>query len=201
MNLLYYLLTRREFLIVLLLINIAGTIYGYIWYIPQLRQTPTHFLLFVPDSPTASLFFVFVLVAFLWQRNWPYLEALALVTLFKYGIWAVVMNLLTLSVLGYLPPSGYMLIASHFAMALQGVLYAPFYRISWRHLIFAGIWTLHNDVIDYVFLMYPRYPALDQYVPQIGYFTFWLSVLSLTITYFLCLSKNSKKRSLFIKEV
>lgn len=196
MNSLYFILMRREFLYALLLVNIVGTIYGYIWYIPQLLQTPVHFLPFVPDSPTASLFFVFVLVAFLLRKNWPYFEALALVTLFKYGIWAVVMNLLTLSVMGSLPPTGYMLIASHFGMAVQGVLYAPYYRMKLRHLIFAAVWTLHNDVIDYVFLMYPRYPSLDQYVPQIGYFTFWLSIASLALTYCLCLGKRRWQRSL-----
>ncbi len=193
MNFLYYVLSRREFLITLLIINIAGTIYGYLWYGYQLKQTPTIFLPFVPDSPTASLFFVFVLIAFLLKKNWPYIEALAIVTLFKYGIWAVVMNFLTLSVNGYLPPTGYMLIASHLGMAIQGLLYAPYYRLKMKHLVVAAIWTLHNDVIDYVFFMYPRYPALDQYVPQIGYFTFWLSLISIAITYYLCVRKNRKK--------
>ena len=87
-------LSNRSFLGLLLIINIVGTAYGYYWYKTQLAETPTRFLLFVPDSPTASLFFVFVLIAFLWKKNWRLMEALALVTLFKYGIWAVVMNFL-----------------------------------------------------------------------------------------------------------
>lgn len=174
----------------LLIVNIAGTIYGYVWYGWQLEETPPIFLIFVPDSPTASLFFVFVLLAFLLKRNWPLLEALAIITLFKYGIWAVVMNVLVYFVTGEMNIEGYMLIFSHLAMAIQGLLYAPFYRMKRWHLVVAGIWTLHNDVIDYVFKMMPRYHMLDQYMAQIGYFTFWLSILSLAIAYYMCIRSN-----------
>ena len=57
-----------------------------------------------------------------------------------------------------------MLIASHLGMAIQGILYSPFYRIKLWHLIFAAIWTIHNDIIDYVFEMMPRYGDLMQYM-------------------------------------
>jgi uncharacterized membrane protein YpjA len=186
----YPLLASRSFLWLLLLVNIAGTIYGYDWYGWQLAETPTIFLPFVPDSPTASLFFVFVLIAFLLRRNWPFVEALAIVTLFKYGIWAVVMNLLVYFVQGQLDFVGFMLMASHFAMAVQGLLYAPFYRFKQKHLIIAAIWVLHDVVIDYVFLMMPRYSVLDKFTPQVGYFTFWLSILSIGIAYCLCIRSS-----------
>jgi uncharacterized membrane protein YpjA len=188
-------LAQKWILWTLLLINIAGTIYGYEWYGWQLAKTPAIFLVFVPDSPTASLFFVFVLIAFLLKTNWPLFEALAIVTLFKYGVWAVVMNLLVLNIHGNLPWQGYMLIFSHGAMAIQGLLFSPFYRMKWWHLIVAAIWTLHNDIIDYVFFMYPKY-RLDEYIPYIGYFTFWLSIFSLVLTYLLCLRKNRTQLSL-----
>lgn len=57
------------FLWLLLIINTFGTIYGYIWYQYQLIETPPIFIPFVPDSPTASLFFVFVLIAFLQKKT------------------------------------------------------------------------------------------------------------------------------------
>ncbi|MBU8879083.1 DUF1405 domain-containing protein [Bacillus sp. FJAT-29790] len=193
MRWIYPILANRAVLWLLLVINIAGTIYGYYWYKWQLVDTPAIFLPFVPDSPTASLFFVFVLIAFVLRTNWPLFEALAIVTLFKYGIWAVVMNLLVYRVAGDLDPIALMLIFSHGAMAVQGVLYAPFYRMKVWHLVVAGIWTLHNDVIDYVFFMLPRYPILDLYIPQIGYFTFWLSIVSLGIGYYLCIRKDRFK--------
>ncbi|WP_400248084.1 DUF1405 domain-containing protein [Niallia sp. JL1B1071] len=181
MRSIYMILSNRSFLGLLLIINIFGTAYGYYWYRFQLAETPTKFLLFVPDSPTASLFFVFVLIAFLWKKNWPLMEALALVTLFKYGIWAVVMNILVYFETGEIGIDSWMLIFSHGAMAIQGLLYIPFYRFKWIHILLVAIWTLHNDVIDYVFKMMPKYSVLDQYMANIGYFTFWLSILSLLI--------------------
>lgn len=190
MNWIYPLFANRSVIKLLLLVNIAGTIYGYYWYGWQLKETPAIFLPFVPDSPTASLFFVLVLIAFLFRKNWGLIEALAIVTLFKYGIWAVVMNILVYFVQGELDWTSYLLIFSHFAMAVEGILYAPFYRIKWWHLGVTAIWTLHNDVIDYVFFMLPSYQMLDQYTPQIGYFTFWLSILSIGIAYYFCNRPN-----------
>ncbi|MEH7245716.1 DUF1405 domain-containing protein [Neobacillus niacini] len=184
MNRIYPLLAHRSFLWLLLIVNFAGTAYGYVWYGWQLKETPPIFLIFVPDSPTASLFFVLVLVAFLLKKNWPLIESLAIVTLFKYGIWAVVMNSLVFIIQGELDWIGLMLAGSHFAMAVQALLYAPFYRFKWWHLTIAAIWTLHNDVIDYVFFMLPRYHMLDEFIPQIGYFTFWLSIVSIGIGYY-----------------
>ncbi len=70
MNVIYmFALANRQMLALLLLINIFGTAYGYYWYGSQLENTPAIFLAFVPDSPTASLFFVFVLLGFLLRRN------------------------------------------------------------------------------------------------------------------------------------
>ncbi|WP_442594512.1 DUF1405 domain-containing protein [Neobacillus sp. D3-1R] len=190
MNWIYTFLANRNILWLLLIVNILGTIYGYYWYGWQLEETPAKFLIFVPDSPTASLFFVFVLIAFLMKKNWGLIEALAIVTLFKYGIWAVVMNILVFVVTGELDEVGYMLIFSHLAMAIQGLLYAPFYRIKLWHIIVTAIWTLHNDVIDYVFFMLPKYYVLDLFTPQIGYFTFWLSILSIGFAYYFGMKQN-----------
>lgn len=186
----YSILGNRSVIFMLLIVNFFGTAYGYYWYKSQLVETPPKFLAFVPDSPTASLFFLFVLVAFFLGRNWPLFEALAMVTLVKYGIWAVVMNLLVFIVSGEIDGIGLMLMISHGAMAVQGILYSPFYRFKLWHLVITAIWTLHNDVIDYVFLMLPRYHMLDAYIPQIGYFTFWLSMASIGVAYYLVLRKN-----------
>ncbi|MEA3319049.1 MAG: DUF1405 domain-containing protein [Bacillota bacterium] len=191
-----HLLKTPVMLWLVLIINVLGTIYGYIWYGYQLAETPAIFLIFVPDSPTASLFFCFVLVGFIFKKNFKLFEALAIITLVKYGIWAVVMNILTLMENGYLPIEGYMLIVSHGAMAVQGVLYSPYYRFKLWHLVAAGIWTLHNDVIDYVFKMMPWYGSLMKYLPQIGYFTFWLSIFSIGVAYYFSLRNNRMKLSL-----
>jgi len=186
---------QRWFIAILLLVNIFGTIYGFIWYESQLVVTPAHFLIFTPDSPTASLFFCFVLAAFLFGKNIPIVEALAAVTLLKYGIWAVVM-ILAAAVAG--SPIGilnYMLIASHLGMAIQGLLYIPYYRVKPWHLIIVAIWTLHNDVIDYIYGMHPGVASsIQSYINEIAYFTFWLSIFSLLTIY--VLKKQSIERHL-----
>src|SRR5690625_2274472 len=108
-----YILLDKYFLLLLFLVNFFGTIYGFIWYESQLKITPTIFLPFVPDSPTASMFFTIWLLFFMFRKNLSYIAALAVMSLFKYGTWAVVMNIFTLIVDGAIGWQGYLLIASH----------------------------------------------------------------------------------------
>lgn len=187
-------LFSRPFLHVLLYINLFGTIYGYIWYMPQLEKTEPLFWLFVPDSPTASLFFTIAILGWILRKPFKLMEALAVVTLFKYGVWAVVMNLLTYWETGYLHWTGWMLVASHGAMAIQALLYARNYSYGIIHIIIAAIWTLHNDVIDYVFGQMPVYYDIMKYSSQVGYFTFWLSIVSIAIA-FIIWHKNDEHKT------
>ncbi len=88
----YSLMRLRSSLIALFIVNVLGTIYGYYWYKSQLFETPDWLRIFVPDSPTASLFFCFVLLLWIFNKQNGLIEALAYVSLVKYGIWAVAMN-------------------------------------------------------------------------------------------------------------
>ena len=184
------LLNQRLFLWLLFYINLAGTIYGYIWYGPQLSVTDPIYYIFVPDSPTASLFFTIAILGWLFRKHFKLMEVLALITLIKYGVWAVAMNLLTFVENGELSPAGWMLVCSHGLMAVQALLYYSNYRFTWWHVLVAAIWTLHNDVIDYLFGQMPIYHVINQYVAQVGYFTFWLSICCIVIALF-----NVKKRN------
>jgi len=136
------------------------------------------------------LFFTIWLLFFIYNKNLSYMAALAVMSLFKYGTWAVVMNLFTLFVDGAIGWQGYMLIASHAGMAIQGLLYTPFYNIKMRHFTVAAIWILHNDIIDYVYKMMPIYSSLTDYMNEIGYFTFWLSILTIIFVYFLTIHQQ-----------
>lgn len=194
-KLLLYLLKKKWILGFLIAANALGTLYGFYWYRYQLAVTPEAFLIFVPDSPTASLFFLVFLLAFTMGKSVPYIEALAMVTLFKYGIWAVVMNICGGYVSGGLTFINYMLIFSHLAMAIEGLLFTRFYTFGLRHWFVCAIWTLHNDVIDYLFQMMPRYPVLSGYETWIGYGTFWLSILSLALAYVFVVQKRHRLHS------
>jgi len=183
---------QRRMIVLLLVINVLGTIYGYYWYRNQLAQTPLHFLPFVPDSPTASLFFSLVLALFLLRRSNPYIEAFAAVTLFKYGIWAVAAIFagawLAEPSIGAMlrrkpvPPANWMLVFSHTGMALEALLFARYYSFHYRHLFVIAMWVFVNDFMDYVFLLHPWvHPALYPFIPQLGFFTLFLTVFSLTV--------------------
>ena len=88
-NLMY----NRKFLVLLLIANFLGTVYGYIWYGGQLSVTPWYFYPFVPDSPTATLFLCILIVLILLNKKFGLIDALAFTTLIKYGLWAVIMNI------------------------------------------------------------------------------------------------------------
>lgn len=192
-NHIWLILSHKSFLWILLFVNLIGTVYGYDWYMWQLELTDPIFWIFVPDSPTASLFFTLAIIGWLVGRNFKLIEALALITLVKYGLWAVIMNLLTMFENGYLDPVGWMLIGSHFAMAIQAVLYSPLYRFKFKHIVIAAIWTLHNDVIDYVFEQMPIYHDLMKHMQQIGYFTFWLSIACIALAYVLWKKRKNRE--------
>jgi uncharacterized membrane protein YpjA len=172
-------------LILLFVINGLGTIYGYYWYRNQLASTEQWYLLpFVPDSPTASLLFTVVLILYLFGRQSGLLEAFASVTLVKYGIWATVMLVWTGLLGGELHWTHYMLIASHLGMALEALLYIPYYRFNPIHLTVVAVWVLINDLLDYTV---PIFPWLDQvlhpFLPFIFLFTVGLSLVSLLVFY------------------
>lgn len=181
---LWAILISKVFLIALLIVNVLGSAYGYIWYGSQLAETKPIFLIFVPDSPTATLFFSIAIIGWLFKKHFRLFEVLALVTLIKYGVWAVVMNLMVLNELGSIGFTGWMLVVSHGLMAIQGLLYMPMYDFKAIHIIVTAIWTLHDVVIDYVFKQMPSYHMLNQYMDGIGYFTFWLSIVCLLLAIF-----------------
>ena len=190
-------LMDRRLLWLLFICNGLGTAYGYVWYGEQLRWTLDHHplwrIVFVPDSPTASLFFTIWLLLILVgpaRESGAYrmfriaVEALAVLTLVKYGVWAVVMNAAQGLQGDPLEWQNWMLIASHAAMAVEGLLYARFMRFGKFAALLALGWMLLNDSMDYGVGIYPWLPSvLEDDLAVISAFTFALSVVS----YFLAL--------------
>ncbi|MDQ0256362.1 putative membrane protein YpjA [Evansella vedderi] len=178
------LLERKSTIWLLFFINLFGTIYGFIWYWPQLIQTPWGLWIFVPDSPTASLFFTIVLFGYLLGKRWKLIEALSAITLFKYGIWAVVMIFLTGLSGGSINWTSYMLVLSHLGMAAQALLFSKYFTFGWKHLMIVAIWTITNDIMDYSLGIFPMlYSGLHPYLGYIYGFTVSLSFISLLLFY------------------
>nr|WP_220186033.1 DUF1405 domain-containing protein [Paenactinomyces guangxiensis] len=191
---------RRWFLWVLFAINFLGSIYGFYWYKNQLSVTDPELIIFVPDSPTASAFFTLLLLLYLFSRRSPLLEAFASITLFKYGIWAVVMIIWGALLdpgpfLDVLAWEHWMLIFSHLGMAAQAVLYSPFYTYQNREILIVAAWTLLNDVLDYGLDIHPWLaPTLEPYDHIVGIFTLILSFTTIMLFAILAMRKTSKRK-------
>ncbi|MHA7963483.1 DUF1405 domain-containing protein [Paenibacillus sp. CAU 1782] len=185
-------LLNRSFLWILFTVNFLGTIYGYIWYDYQIRMTlqekPLWMLPFVPDSPTASLFFTLALLFLLFPPRKTsvvtngfrmLIEGLAVVCSVKYGVWAVAMIWAGAAQGDLLIWSHYMLIVSHLGMALEALLFFRFMKAGAVSLAIALGWLLLNDTMDYTFGIFPSLPRelLDD-LDVIKWFTVSLSFIS-----------------------
>lgn len=183
-------LSKRLILWVLLISNALGTVYGYIWYGGQLHDTASNYstwlLPFVPDSPTASLFFSLALIMLLYPPKnlagllfQQLIEALAVVTSVKYGIWAVAMIFAGAAQGSELIWQDWMLIASHTAMAVEALLFVKLFHIRWTALFAAIAWTLLNDTVDYTFGVFPYLPGpLYNHLGVVEAFTYGLTLFS-----------------------
>ncbi|HIH8095492.1 TPA: DUF1405 domain-containing protein [Staphylococcus aureus] len=176
-----YTLYQRSWLMMLLICNILGMIYGYIWYDEQLSHTPWQFKIFVPDSPTAILFLVISISLILIRKQNSIIDALAFVTLFKYGIWAVIMNILFIIEQGDITVNGLVLMFSHSIMAVQAIYFYPRFKRSMIGISVAMTWVFLNDYIDYFHLQFPYYDFITTHVWQIGVLSCCLSVFGLLL--------------------
>ncbi|MCC0939468.1 DUF1405 domain-containing protein [Staphylococcus aureus] len=176
-----YTLYQRSWLMMLLICNILGMIYGHIWYGEQLSHTPWQFKIFVPDSPTAILFLVISISLILIQKQNSIIDALAFVTLFKYGIWAVIMNILFIIEQGDITVNGLVLMFSHSIMAVQAIYFYPRFKRSMIGISVAMTWVFLNDYIDYFHLQFPYYDFITTHVWQIGVLSCCLSVFGLLL--------------------
>ncbi|MCZ8520511.1 DUF1405 domain-containing protein [Paenibacillus caseinilyticus] len=194
-------------------INLLGTVYGYQWYWKQLLYT-THemnlgyLLPFVPDSPTASLFFTIFIWFLIRDRRrggeapsapvgaWRgIVEVFALVTSFKYGIWAVAM-IWAAAYQGDAPVwQDWMLTFSHLGMAAEALLYAALYRYRWISIVPVAAWVLLNEAVDYGMGVYPWLPeVLEDDLVSVALFTLGMSVISIGIAVAVRLWNRTGKR-------
>jgi uncharacterized membrane protein YpjA len=202
-------LTSKPILWTLFIVNLAGTVYGYEWYWNQLMFTaerfPVWYLFFVPDSPTASLFYTLSLLYLLRDSasSQPlskgatalrgFVEAFGLITSFKYGIWAVTMIMAGAAQGDSIVWQDWMLTASHLGMAAEALLYARFYTYKLTPLALVAIWTFWNDFMDYHRGIYPWLTdvLLDD-LDVIEKFTIGLSIIGIAIAcYFYFIRKRT----------
>jgi uncharacterized membrane protein YpjA len=201
----------------LLWINLLGTIYGYYWYGDQLVETvrdmPLWFVPFVPDSPTASLFFTLSVAYLLYERKYGYtaksklgyhvrgfIEAFALITSFKYGVWAVSMIAASAELGTPMDWQDYMLSISHLGMAAEALLFTRMYRFRLLHIVLVACWSFANDYMDYGQMTFPWLPdVLRERLHSVRLFTNGLSVVSVLVA-LLLLPYNAAARRRTVKD-
>jgi uncharacterized membrane protein YpjA len=195
-------LSSRFMLWSLFWVNLLGTVYGYQWYWKQLTFTvqtmSPAYLPFVPDSPTASLFFTavlgYLLVDSYLKRNgeqrkgWirGIVEAFAVITSFKYGIWAVSMIWAGAYQGDSVNWQDWMLTLSHLGMAAEALLYLRLYTYRTVPIYIVAAWTLFNDYMDYGYGVFPWLPeSLEDDLSAVAAFTVELSFVSIILAFVL----------------
>lgn len=206
-----YFITNKKFILFLAFANLLGAVYGFSWYKAQLLTTPKHLWIFVADSPLATLFFAIFLFLYYFDKKVPFLEALASITIFKYGVWAItviiwgawnteasIVKILMVDTIQWLDV---LLIFSHFIMAAQAIVFFRKYSYDFLSVFLVGIWIFLNDVLDYSLDIYPWLPtSLYGDVLSIAKFTILLSGTALFIFYILTLIRRKYPKESKIRD-
>jgi uncharacterized membrane protein YpjA len=186
-------LLSRPMLWCLFWVNFLGTVYGYIWYGEQIRDTvankPLWMVLYVPDSPTASLFFTVSVLFMLFRKRDDQIggtqgsslirsavDTIGAVTSVKYGVWAVAVIQAAHVNGGPLAWQDWMLSISHLGMAAEALLYARFLSFRPFSLCLAALWVFSNDWLDYRFGIFPWLPTV--LMDKLGTIQLWTILLS-----------------------
>jgi uncharacterized membrane protein YpjA len=139
---------RLAWLIVL--INLAGTAFGFYYYRFQFSITPTIAWPVVPDSPVATLFIALSLALWKLGRNNEYVNALAFFGCLKLGTWTPYVLLVFYAEHAPLHWAMYhFLLWSHLAMVLEGFLIHRYSDFPVPAVFLAVAWYTFNDVVDY----------------------------------------------------
>jgi uncharacterized membrane protein YpjA len=133
----------------IVIVNLAGTAFGFWYYRFQFASTPQVMWPIVPDSPMATLF---IALSFgLWKlgRSNDIVNALAFFGCIKLGLWTPFVQL-GIEGLGDTALWLYhFLVWSHLAMAVEAFLIHRYSDFPTGAVAVAVFWYLLNDVVDY----------------------------------------------------
>lgn len=145
----------RRLLTVVLLINVAGTLFGFYYYREQLSITPWYLWLAVPDCPLYTLFMAILLFAMLaFNKKSDTFNVIATVGMTTYGVWTTIV-LLYFGEIYFSPENALFSVGlwlSHAGMALEGLLMLPYLtRVKPESWALAAAWFAVLDWIDYAY--------------------------------------------------
>jgi uncharacterized membrane protein YpjA len=136
----------------IMLANLVGTAFGFVYYWPQLSETPVVMWPIVPVSPLATLYIALSLAA--WRLGYggrpaQLLHLLACFGCLKYGLWSVFVQLFVEDASVIPLPLWLFLVVSHAAMALEAFLVQRYAAFPLWAVGAATGWFVLNDVLDY----------------------------------------------------
>ncbi|MEF8888261.1 MAG: DUF1405 domain-containing protein [Haloarculaceae archaeon] len=133
----------------IVLVNLAGTVFGFWYYRFQLADTPLVAWPVVPDSPMATLFIALSLAAWRLDLRVGPLHALAFFGCIKLGAWTPYVQLVLNGPGGIATWLYWFLILSHAAMVVEAFLIHRYARFTVGSVAVAAVWYGFNDVVDY----------------------------------------------------
>jgi uncharacterized membrane protein YpjA len=154
-------------------VNLAGTAFGFWYYIPQFRLDPVLAWPIVPDSPVATLFIACSLALYKLGRSNEYLNMLTFFGCIKLGPWTP--NVLTVFADAFLatvtPPPQVVpllgrefasnamyafLFVTHLGMVVRAFVIHRYSDFPSRAILVAVVWYGFNDIVDYFIPMIGR---------------------------------------------
>ena len=131
------------------LVNLAGTAFGFWYYRFQLVDTPLVAWPVVPDSPIATLFIALSLAAWRLDIRAGPLHVLAFFGCIKLGAWTPYVQLFLNGPGGIATWLYWFLILSHAAMVVEAFLIHRYASFTVGSVAVAALWYGFNDVVDY----------------------------------------------------
>ncbi len=186
----------RKLMLLVALINIAGTAFGFYYYQPLFRLFPGYLYIFISDSPNATILFAISLFLLLAGRKHNTLYLIAMANNIKYGLWTMLVILYFPDY--FLSPANkhyyYLMFFLHFGMVIQPALILHLVKIGKREVAISLLWLLINDFFDYVLWLNPLiiYSFPRDEVLRVGEVTTFFSFLSVISLYYL-----SKRKEFF----
>ncbi len=189
-----HIIENKPLIVIIILINLAGTLIGFFYYWEQILASSPSIWLFIPDCPLYVLLAAIVLAVYLTtKRRSDLISFITAIGLLKYGTWTALVVLGFSTFYFAIDGTLYGAIAiMHIGMALEFVL--PLFliqRVRWTFVALALLWFFANDVADYYFGAHPPIPINELAI--IAPLTFVLTPLCTLIVYYgaRCLSNTT----------
>lgn len=188
--------SSKKLLLLIILGNLIGTIYGFVFYYgPKLIQTPLHLWLFVPDCPLFSLLVAISFLLILLKKESSLVFFFTVVGALKYGFWTVFV-LLYYNNFYFTPENSLMylvLLIAHIFLFIESFVLIKKIDFKFFYLVPVLVFFLANDFFDYLFNTHPSLPLTE--LNFVFYFTLITSLIFISLALILVKFLNKENKN------